>query len=480
MQITKVNVNDIKVINRARSVYTNMESLKDSISANGLLHPIIINDEMELLAGGRRLQAHKELGIKDIACIIKCGLSYDDKLIIELIENQDRDDFTWAEACKLKKRIHDHYIKINPKWGYRETAKRLNVSLGGLSSDIEVAKAIKVFPQLAELATKAKARDAYKKMVSQAEAVTTVANLSEDEQAMIREMFGHTEQAPPTVSNKETPVQTHQSNAPLAQQAIVGTTTPEQTTTAPQRAVTATKDFDLAELPEYTYRICDYKEMLKAFPDNIIGFAELDPPYAINFDEVYGKTSNVKVLNKDWSVEKLKANMTILFKELYKKLMHNSWVLCWTAKEHFTLINYLASEAGFLTQSPGVWIKSSGTSNTPRSVMISQYEMFLLMRKGTPQFNIPSFSNVLQCNTVPHSKRGHQWEKPIELYNKFMVACGRPSTIFFSPFAGSGMSMISAALNKMTPAGCDINQKYFYRFLSVYKDHFPNNQKEIN
>ncbi|MEE9528977.1 MAG: DNA methyltransferase, partial [Dehalococcoidia bacterium] len=231
-------------------------------------------------------------------------------------------------------------------------------------------------------------------------------------------------------------------------------------------------------LPEFYYHIGTFQELFKDIPDSTVGFAELDPPYAIDYNNVYGKLGDIKQTAMDWTVMQLKDNMRQLFLLLYAKMLDNSWVLCWTGKEHFTLMNLLAADAGFSTQPPGIWAKESGSSNTPKTTMVSQYEMFLLMRKGKAQFNTASFPGVINHPTVPASQRGHQWEKPLGLYNKFQQACGRPGSIFVAPFAGSGMAMVSAAVNGMTPMGSDTDNKYFPRFVQQMKNYCGKQEEE--
>jgi len=64
----------------------------------------------------------------------------------------------------------------------------------------------------------------------------------------------------------------------------------------------------------------------------------------------------------------------------------------------------------------------------------------------------------------------------MDLYQFFMKALGKPGSIFLSPFAGSGNSMVAAALDGMTPMGCDIKQKYAYQFYSNLKNHYYNGE----
>jgi DNA modification methylase len=109
--------------------------------------------------------------------------------------------------------------------------------------------------------------------------------------------------------------------------------------------------------------------------------------------------------------------------------------------------------------------------------MVSNWEMFLLFRKGEAQFNTPSLPSALQIATNPASKRIHQWEKPIELYDHFLTALGQQGTLFLSPFAGSGNCLISAAKTGMYPLGCDKLQKYIPQFYQNLQNHLGMNTK---
>jgi len=152
-------------------------------------------------------------------------------------------------------------------------------------------------------------------------------------------------------------------------------------------------------------------------------------------------------------------------------MLDASWVLCWTGKEHFVETNKIAEQIGFQIQQPGAWIKAGGSTNQPKRGLVSNWEMYLLFRKGNAQFNTSSLLSGINIDTGNSAQRIHQWEKPVNLYDHFLKSLGRPGTIFLSPFAGSGNCLISAAKARMMPIGCDKSQKYipqFYQRLSQF------------
>ena len=60
MKLIKVKADEIRVNDRTRKHYGDLEGLAYSIAQVGLLQPIVVNESMELVVGERRLRAWKE------------------------------------------------------------------------------------------------------------------------------------------------------------------------------------------------------------------------------------------------------------------------------------------------------------------------------------------------------------------------------------------------------------------------------------
>ncbi len=453
LQIETRHPDEIIIQNRARQDVGNIDDLANAIKSVGQLNPILINSDNVLIAGERRLLAIKQLQRTTIDVRVVDGVTPDDQLMIELLENLYRKDFTWHEDIDLKYKLHNFWVKKakdkGKEWGYRSTAKKLRCSLGGLSTDLALAEAMLVFPELKNQPTKSRAREVYKAFGNQAQALQRMNNLSSTEQENLRKL------------------QSGQVSLP------VKNTVPEHVTNETKEAAkkatqvifeTETKETPITE--KIIYISENYKKFIEKIPDNSVGMIELDPPYAINYDKNYGIETNKLRTSEDWTEKNLYDFYINTLPILYKKLISSSWILCWTGKEHFVRINELAVQAGFSIQDPGVWTKTGGSSHIPKKKMISNWEMYLLFRKDNAQFNTASLPSAVSFPTVPASQRIHRWEKPIDLYDHFLKALGQPGTIFLSPFAGSGNSLISAAKARMLPIGCDKSNKYIPQFYS--------------
>ena len=100
-----VQISDIKIKKRIRKDLGNLDDLKDSLRVYGLLNPITINSNYELIAGERRVQAAKQLGWTSINANILDNLSDVDQLEMEIEENNQRKPFTDEELMEGYKRL---------------------------------------------------------------------------------------------------------------------------------------------------------------------------------------------------------------------------------------------------------------------------------------------------------------------------------------------------------------------------------------
>ena len=96
----EVFIHDVVLKKRIRKNPGNLTQLMESMRRHGLLNPIIIAENNELIAGHRRLEAAKRLGWHRIEAKICSNISNVDKLEIELDENIYRQDFSEEELAE--------------------------------------------------------------------------------------------------------------------------------------------------------------------------------------------------------------------------------------------------------------------------------------------------------------------------------------------------------------------------------------------
>ena len=95
LSIKPIQIDQIKVGTRFREELGDIESLAQSLESEGLINPITLDQEHNLLAGGRRLAAAQLLKWETISANIMQIDSEGDLRIIELVENVQRKDLSW-------------------------------------------------------------------------------------------------------------------------------------------------------------------------------------------------------------------------------------------------------------------------------------------------------------------------------------------------------------------------------------------------
>lgn len=83
----ELQIKDIKVSQRLREIdQDKVDELVESIQLVGLLHPIVIDSDNNLLAGNHRLEAHRILGRDSIECRV-VNLSELENELVQIDEN---------------------------------------------------------------------------------------------------------------------------------------------------------------------------------------------------------------------------------------------------------------------------------------------------------------------------------------------------------------------------------------------------------
>ncbi|MEM9798833.1 MAG: ParB N-terminal domain-containing protein [Planctomycetota bacterium] len=113
LDITTRRIDDLTLSNEYLRRDTDVEALKRSLESIGLIHPVSINSEGELLAGARRLQAARELGWEEIAVQVvdRTGLEQE---LISIDENLVRKPLKGLELERCLNRGREIYEELHP------------------------------------------------------------------------------------------------------------------------------------------------------------------------------------------------------------------------------------------------------------------------------------------------------------------------------------------------------------------------------
>ena len=119
-----------------------IQSLADSIRDDGLLHPLTVRpygDQFEIVAGRRRYEACKLIGMKIIPCNVAEDMDDRRAVLTSLKENMRRGDITAAE----KKRGIERLLQMNggdTLANRRKIATSLNMTMAQVKEAIEVGE----------------------------------------------------------------------------------------------------------------------------------------------------------------------------------------------------------------------------------------------------------------------------------------------------------------------------------------------------
>jgi ParB/RepB/Spo0J family partition protein len=447
---------EVKKVNpgaRMRDEYGNIEELKLSIQQKGLIQPIALMKYDEpyegythfLLAGGRRLRAYVELKWKQIpARIYPDGLDGLEIRQIELEENIRRKDMSDAEKLKATKQIHDLWVSMYGEktstgkgasgHSLRDTAERLNISVGKASMDVELAERLEEMPELAKFGTAAEIRKAIKN----------------------------------------------------AKKKVVR----DEKVEAYEAEMEGTEDSELLRMYEKSYIIGDFFQKIKNVPKETIDLVDLDIDYPMDIDEdspqhLQAQEDKKKGVYKVVSKKDFPTIMQRTLQECYRVMKQDSWIIIWFGWEYFSHIQQWAKLVGFNTSwYTGKWYKGAGYGHTrnPYTYLGHTVEPFFYFRKGLADIRTPH-ADTFEFPPIPPEQRLHPYEKPLPLMAAILDTFIDPGSRVLLPYAGSGNTLISAFKYKCHGIGFDTSEEYKKGYISKLKEELgselkPQNNKE--
>ena len=424
MKVKQIKPADVKVGERFREEMGEIDDLVDSIKDKGLIQPILIDHEDNLLAGGRRLSASIEAGLKTIPAATQEVHGELDSREIELIENTMRKDFTWVERANLERRIFDLRKEKNPDWSQRDQAELMGGSKGAITRRLQLAEILDVVPELAEKATETDAWKAYQRLK---EDIVTASLMAEDD-PKFKEIYKACHNA---------------------------------------------------------YKIGDALEGMKKVKHSRgkIAFIEVDPPYAVDLHGRKDRNQDLARMDNYNEVSKddYPSFVEEVAKECYSLMGEHSFMIWWFGPQWYEMIITVLRKTGFkVSDIPAIWTKgSAGQTASPDTMLGSSYEPFFVVRKGQPKLRGAGRNNVFHFEPVPPQNKIHPTERPLALMREIMDTFSYPKQFICVPFLGSGVTLRAGYLNQNIGYGWDLDELCKKRFINaVYTDMKKREEEE--
>jgi ParB/RepB/Spo0J family partition protein len=414
MEVVEIPIDQIKVGKRARDIFDEVEmrELEESIQQKGLFQPITIDVYKNLVAGERRLRAHRNLGLATIPCVIR-DEDVMDKLRIELHENVRRSNLTWHERCRFEQRIWNAGVEKHGEmyWSLAKQQEMFGSSKTRIMMRLQVAEAMETIPEL----TNCVDLDEAFKEVKRGEEVEHIRALMHK--------------------------------------------TAEEAAEAPKWA-------------EDHYVIGDAFNGMQKFLNtqphsqgNAFQFAEVDPPYGVDLHRRKGRNTDTSSMEEYLEWEDFPQLFEKTAKLVYECLDPHAFAIFWYGmSRHSEVLGILRSVGWAVPDIPAIWFKGEvGQTASPDTTLGSCYEPFFVARKGQPKMARPGRGNVFNFPRL--QRKTHPTEKPVHLMEELLGTFCFAGSKVLVPFLGSGVTLRASYRIGLSGMGWDLSDKHKQGFL---------------
>lgn len=186
--------------------------------------------------------------------------------------------------------------------------------------------------------------------------------------------------------------------------------------------------------------------VLKTLPPQSVDFVLTDPPYFVRYKDRFGRT----IRNDHHSSDVLNA-----FTEVYRVLKMDT--ICVSFYGWNRVDSFFAAwrKAGFAPVGHVVFRKNYASA---QRFLRYSHESAYLLAKGRPALPENPISDVLPWHYS--GNRSHPTEKSVDTLRPVVEAFTKVGDLILDPFAGSGSSLVAAALLRRLYIGIEIEADY--------------------
>tara|TARA_R110002051_G_scaffold55210_1_gene103089 strand:- start:10377 stop:11876 length:1500 start_codon:yes stop_codon:yes gene_type:complete len=454
---TLIPLADIKLDNRSRKEFGDIQELADSIQLLGLLNPPVLSrTDNNLIGGERRVRALQLLGLKEIPVLFREEMSESKLRSLELHENIARLDMSWQEQVLLIEQVHSaktlEQAELNREWFQFETGKLFGRSAAHVSNALKIAYLL------------LSGDDDILGCATITEAVTIMLKRAEKEAMAerVRRLGGKPQEVPPANTDTVTFVDLDNIDSMPNRE-----DTPRQST-VPEVSSKKNAVIDLSEYCIHGDCIAVMKSMKAGCVDHVV----TDIPYGIDMDNLDVK--DLETVEETHQVEQNIAMMPQFLKQAYRMLgQKGGYCIFWYDLDHHEKLQSWAEDVGFKVQRwPIVWNKASACkNNAPQFNFTKASEVAMVLRRGSKTvLNSPQTKNFITCDgSLERKLYSNPFAKPAAVWKFILDAIAFDGQKILDPFAGQ-MSMARVALNSgLKPISIELNAGHFARGVDNYK-----------
>jgi DNA modification methylase len=493
----------IERADRIRVDYGNITSLAEDIFVNGLIHPICISLDRQLIAGGRRSRAldhilanyadlcehlipHPDISNLAQSGQLLFGIHYTTKTItdlgqlaeLELIENVQRHNFSWQEEVQAISRIHQIRVAQNAvnrsTWTQKQTGRLLGCGRSNVSYCLEIGEHLKDPDSLIW------------KCGGIVEALQYMAKLKHDQVSIalanrVKDLATKLPTPPPTStpSNLSNFVQTFdptifQSSANISSPSDEFSTTPPTNVLsfAESRSILESNQAVVEEAMQVATQVVrnlDCLEFFKLLGPGSVDHVVCDPPYGIEMSNLFQTNQgqqDIERVSRTHDVGQNEAAFKSWLEGCYSILRPKGFCIWFCDQAQWQTLYDHAIAVGFKVQRwPFVWCKTSSCMNQRAEFNFTKStEIAMVMRKEGGRLVSAQSTNYFLGGNTPEDKAAgvnHPFIKPLALWQTLMKAVALPGATICDPFSGVGSSTRAMLLGGFTPVTCEIDPAHY-------------------
>jgi len=190
----------------------------------------------------------------------------------------------------------------------------------------------------------------------------------------------------------------------------------------------------------------DCTRVLKRLPDNCVDLVVTDPPYGVRYQDSFGRT----VANDDDLSRVLGA-----FTDLHRVLKHNSVCVSFYGWGQVDAFFRAWRTAGFRPVGHIVWVKEYASRTR---FLRYRHEQAYVLAKGRPSLPAEPLDDIQPW--VYSGNADHPTQKAEDILVPLIEAFSQRGNVVLDPFAGSGSTLVAAAMSGRRYLGIELDHQY--------------------
>lgn len=190
----------------------------------------------------------------------------------------------------------------------------------------------------------------------------------------------------------------------------------------------------------------DCTRVLQRLPSNSVDLVMTDPPYFVRYRDRLGRT----IANDSDPASVLGA-----FVDIHRVLKPNTFCVSFYGWSRVGDFFRAWSEAGFRAVGHIVWHKRYASRC---GFLRAHHEQAYLLAKGSPEMPDDPIEDVRPWEYT--GNRMHPTEKAVSILIPLIESFSRPNALVLDPFAGSGSTLVAAALCGRKYVGIELEKRY--------------------